>query len=1596
MKRRLLAILTVLAALGCLLLLPTAATEVTFQAGFGQVDITPEEDAGLYLSGYSTDERKMTGVQGELYASCVAVKDAEGTIALFLSVDTVNSNQLWSNQVKDGIVEANPDIVTDRIYISATGTLSAPEAVYFGEDEDRVEQVAAYQKRLIEGCVAAAEAAVADLQDVAVQVGSVDVSDAITALKTAADEEATETNTRMNWNAHYNVSKDGVLIGVAGDGFGPNGYINNNSYTVEEVAAPGDSMGLIQFVPTDSSSTPIVLVNWSARATLSSTGNTPYGKNNRNVASADYVGYFRDALEYGTVTDGTLETGQTQTCRTLFLQGTSGNVNAYSLKNSDWDSDVVETVTYEDNGETVEAASITPEKYGQKLALVAAYGLSQNFEAKTDTAIHNLKVRFATEPNLPTETEIALVNALKSADPPADSEATEETPTYDNLYAYMVASTANFNSAKAYVTEENGFTEEIVTAVGDLKALSQLTGINTRMQHTVNYKENDEGEMEAVSTNFATDAVYCDATMLQLGEMTFVMAPAELYCNYGENGAKDWSSAGADFILGNTNGASGYMPNAASYSYNEGTDYYTGTNITQSAAFPAGAGERLMETYANIQKTMNATATMKCECGGLAAGKTDHTCEIKEFLPWYDPDSLPVDGNYYLETDITLYQEARTGTGHKCLDLNGHTITRKVLPEVVLDPTGDEVPSEKSNNHFYKQTRMFALETNARLTVTDTSEAATGKLTRDISALNAVSEEEQKKITNYGLLIAIISGNTNGATVYKADLDASGQYSQGGACVANMSSGAIFNLYEGTVTGGISDFGSAIYNSGTVNLYGGTITGGQALDTSDEDTVAQNYGNVFTHSIGKLLLAGNTVIQGGTDAENKQNNLYVRGTLSIAEDYTGTAGITVPQEDEAMWNGTVFGKVGDGTTDGMLETRLTVDNDASGQYNITSCEGVLMAAKLEYRCECGGLENLPNHTHGDDLKWKPWPYTYTNSLPNGDLGGNYYLLADVTLQNQKNIASDMHLDLNGHTVTRVVSAAAEEWEKNTRVFYVGTHTTPGVGSLTVTDTEGGGCITRDLSALDEAQKAAIDNYGIIVLISEYTDQPCALYGGILDGSSQYAGGGTVANLSGTATFSMYGGEIKGSTSVTAGGIYTFGPLNLFGGTVTGGKTTGNGTGGVHVTWQSANAATGTPERNGRLVLGGEMVITGNCDANGKPSNIKVNRGAEYVTVQGTYTGTAGVLLGETPYDGMQVAKSDSANIDEATFTADNYAGVKFQVEDGYIVVDLSGLAAYVTAEDTSMSYHETLQGAFTAYPGGKATVTLMKSVEEDALEISQDTYLDLTGFDVTNTGSFTANGSTLYVFDTETDDYTVADEIYGKMTGQVAEAAQGVALNTELVGFAEPMDHYLKITGEDEVSFHRLNLRMDSISLRADSYEDETYCPGLYYYAQFGGDEVIRSAITEYGVGMAVKAEPTFQDPKSYTSFTVTESSWKCGMDAEGDSLNLSASSLLTGILKTTNNYLINNRNAQVAIYGQAYVLCNGERITGPAVNCTFREIVQGSEDIQGVDDIWTDLTEAERAAAVKMFESYSQLMRGWAIPNIVSAADYVQPTPDE
>lgn len=246
-------------------------------------------------------------------------------------------------------------------------------------------------------------------------------------------------------------------------------------------------------------------------------------------------------------------------------------------------------------------------------------------------------------------------------------------------------------------------------------------------------------------------------------------------------------------------------------------------------------------------------------------------------------------------------------------------------------------------------------------------------------------------------------------------------------------------------------------------------------------------------------------------------------------------------------------------------------------------------------------------------------------------------------------------------------------------------------------------------------------------------------------------------------------------------------------------------------------------------------------------------------------------------------------------------------------------------------------------------MTLRGDVAE-AVAVNEDTVLDLNGFSITGTVTV-AEGCTLTVKDSQTDDYTIEDDGgYGKLT--------------DVVGNVVAADGYLQIS-EGGISFHKVDLRLTSVTLRPD-------VAGIYYNGEFFGDEVVAETVEHFGIALRLDKAPDAAYMKTSSAY-----SWYDTFEAGADG-NTASGTLLKNIMSKSYKTAENKSNSQRKIHGSAYIHTkDGRYIFGESQPYTLMRVTQLA------DAQWSKLTQDQKNAIKKMYDSYESIISTWYLPNI-------------
>jgi len=351
--------------------------------------------------------------------------------------------------------------------------------------------------------------------------------------------------------------------------------------------------------------------------------------------------------------------------------------------------------------------------------------------------------------------------------------------------------------------------------------------------------------------------------------------------------------------------------------------------------------------------------------------------------------------------------------------------------------------------------------------------------------------------------------------------------------------------------------------------------------------------------------------------------------------------------------------------------------------------------------------------------------------------------------------------------------------------------------------------------------------------------------------------------------------------------------------------------------ESENSAGELTLDDGRTVTAG--VISGEkVDAN--LAYRITETGAQLVS----YTGEGDFLLPTTIAGKPVTAIADGAF---ASFTGTLYIGKH----------DAVGLAY---ARDKGLNFVEA--PSFTWKDG---TVQLLDNATN--LTFAKSTVLDLNGYHV---NGVTVNSGILSVKDSQTDDYTVKDGVYGKITGitGTVRAAQG----------------YLQVTEADGISFHRVDLEIYTMALRASTV-------GVYFKSRFAGDEVVAERVESYGIALSAMRVPNSSNLDTYCRYT-SFSDFKAGAGA-----NDGSSTLLTQIMKETNSDTKNATNAATPVFGRAYIKTADGYLFGEYVRRTLKE------QVELADVNFNMLTESQKESATAMYKTYESVAENWDVPQI-------------
>ena len=734
----------------------------------------------------------------------------------------------------------------------------------------------------------------------------------------------------------------------------------------------------------------------------------------------------------------------------------------------------------------------------------------------------------------------------------------------------------------------------------------------------------------------------------------------------------------------------------------------------------------------------------------------------------------------------------------------------------------------------------------------------------------------------------------------------------------------------GTAAADADLFHLTVWGEKKLNIYGGTYTSSTGKGMMDGSG-----GNYTVNMIVKLY--GNTKLDGLVTLTQSQLHLFDSatvtrieatntGSIRVDKDWRGSATVEyftqITGDYISEYNGRSTGNFPGGLmlADGR---RLVGEN---GKLRIVEASQLVLNDQQEGYCEACN-------------KVVTWTAFSGNSAGTQNLGEikdgvhhHYYLSADVNARSIKNfflnlISGKVCLHLNSHDL-----------------FYGGYIM---VGNKAILNVMGSGNMAftatntsndYDISGLYANVGSSINLYGGTYSVAEDALEEGKPTIHIRDSAGQVTVNnatvrGTVNALGGTLTLEetarLENIQIGSVCKLVVDDSWTGSAAAEFEAPLTGNQIpegNGSSTGAFSgkLTLADGRAVTGA---DGKLIIGGEAV----------PGNIsyKLTETAELVSISG-----AGDFLLPSEIAGKPVTV-----IADGAF--DSFTGTLYIGKDNAV-----GLAY---AKEKGIAYTEV-----TSFMLENGVLQLQAAATE--LTFDKDTVLDLNGYSL---NGVTVTNGTLYLMDTKTADFTVADGVYGKVTN--------------ITGNAQAAEGYLQITEEDGISFHRVDLDIYAMSLRASRV-------GVYYKSNFAADEKVAALVESYGVALSVTEAPDTSNLEEHCGYSVFT-----GFQA-GKDVNAGSSTLLKNIMKEGISDQGNAARAAIPVYGRAYIKT--------ADGYFFGEVVQRSlqEQVELADGSFETLTQTQKLDAKEMFDTYRQVMESWNIINIGNYKDrlwFKEPAPD-
>ena len=538
-------------------------------------------------------------------------------------------------------------------------------------------------------------------------------------------------------------------------------------------------------------------------------------------------------------------------------------------------------------------------------------------------------------------------------------------------------------------------------------------------------------------------------------------------------------------------------------------------------------------------------------------------------------------------------------------------------------------------------------------------------------------------------------------------------------------------------------------------------------------------------------------------------------------------------------------------------------------------------------------------------------------------------------------------------------------------------------------------------AFNMYEGATIDTAGV-----QNRFYPTAVYvqGGVLQEAVEN-------NYNAPGAFTMYGGTIIGGHSTGDGGAVLIGNANgapatsiqvatftMKSGTIYGGTTTGSNGGNVAI----INDNTFVME--GGVIVGDvllqdatayntqtEATLSGAAQIVKEHDGKKANRSGLHIG-DNTVLNVDGLTEGAMIYIHGAV-DSETDAVETVLFTSENAEAVKeyilpyydeyyVNVADGNFSLRKNGAA--IVTEDGRVFY-KTFDDALVNYDiSNKAYLEVHKY--NQTINLTGDAYIDNRGITVAVTGT---GNCTLYIMDSANDNY----DGYNNWTvnGDVSVAPEAI----------NPINgrRYISIKETDaqgniRYNAHRIQMYLTGISLRPTAV-------GLYYKANYKCDSKLAALVTQYGIVYNAENEILKFNASGNVESIITGFADKMENHAV-----TGTSSLVYGIFKESNKPEGNRSNGETAINATPYIMIGEQVVLGNVENTVHNAAYLKNNGkvhaamsmydvLETMNNAWNNteglvLTDAQKTSLKTFYITWKDLgMSEWKeeLPNI---SDYV------